>query len=367
MQDAPSSSAPALQSPAPPSPFSDAELRRRRLLVARAQASAGSPDHLAQVARVEAAERLQAAREAAERATLARERPRPSLTNEFDPGAPKPKWAREGRGGGGGFVRGRRKLRPWKRRQKPGAEPSGAVLAFSREHAWTPERSQALAVRCKKNSAIIAHPRTAAAALQQLGLWTQAAIRRVLHGQGWTLGDECARRHIALWATLEGFARPRAFLRPRRVRSSSGASRFAGVARYGFAVVGWTQPALALTVSGPATIDAGADPVDVKTVQRHTELAIEYGALQRVVRNPAAEPELRGNPTDSNPRGWPINEYWIPAPHFGKPGFSGRWFDDDGNPLELEPSLALPLEPRAKRPRRLRELRAQQAPPPTVA
>lgn len=379
------------------------ELARRRLMFAKAAAkslsgsSTEARELAARLAREQAAERLQSARAAADAAALAasrdRERPRPKLTNEFDPGPEKPRWSKEGRraeqpssdappstirgnslGGGDPSLvddaprRVRRKLRPWKAPRRKPLEPpsSSAMLEFRRQHAWTPERSRALAVRVKKNDAIIAHPRSAEAAHKRLPLWTQAAVRRALHAFGWTFGDEAARRHVAYWSTLEDFARPRAYVRPRQVgRSSTGATRFRGFSRFGLAVVGWTQQALALTLSGPACTDAGADPIDVKTVQRHTTIAEQFGGLQKVVRNPDAEAELRGRPTDANPRGWPINAYWIPAPGFVKPGFTGRWFDAQGNPLELDVSLELELTPRAKRPRRLRE--AAQAPPPLAS
>lgn len=355
-----------------------AELHRRRLLVARAALasfSGASPEARAaaqRVAAAEAAERLKRAIEAAEAASMEairdRQREPARLTNPWDPGAPKVRWEREGataqppqpnrRHG-----RRKKRLRPWKSPRRK-AQLSAAVLDFSKQHAWTPARSQALATRIKKNDAVIAHPRAADAALRQLSLWSQAAVRRACRARGWTLADEAARRHIAFWATLEDFARPRAYLRPRQFRSSGGAVRYVGAPKYGLAVVGWTQSALAIALSGPATTDAGADPIDVKTVQRHTELAELHGALQRVVRDPSAEAELRGRPTESNPRGWPINAYWIPAPGMMKPGFTGQHFDSEG-PINLEQALALELIARAKRPRRLRE-QAQPPPPPAA-
>jgi len=244
------------------------------------------------------------------------------------------------------------------------------VLAFARERKWTRERAQALATRTKRNDSIIAHPSSAAAALIRLSPWSHAAIRRALRAQGWTLADEAGRRHVALYATWEEFGRPRAYSRPRQIRSSSGAVRFAGIPRYGFAIVGWTQPALAIALSGPSTTSGGADPVDVKTIQRHTNLAEQYGAVQVVRHNPDAPPELRGLPCASNARGWAINEYWLPAPHFHKPGFVGRWFAADGSPIDLDEALGIELVPLAKRPRRLREQwareRAQTQPPPTA-
>lgn len=347
---------------------SPAELARRQALVAHAFGR-----ELADP-KIEAAARLATARAAAERAALAaaaeRERERPQLTNPFDLGPPKKRWDKEGPGPvevpGPARPRprryGRRKLRPWKERPAPGA----AVLDFCRDHAWTKERSQALATRVKKNDSTIAHPRAAEATLRRLPPWDQAAIRRALRAQGWTIANECARRHVALWDTWHDFARPRAYLRARRAESSGGATRFRGLPRYGLGVVGWTQTALALALSGPSTTDGGADPIDTKTVQRHVALASVHGGVQVVVRNPDAEATLRGAPCASNPRGWPINAYWIPAPGFHKPAFVGAHFDENGNPLALETSLAITLMPRAKRRRRLRELRAQQAPPPTV-
>lgn len=376
------------------------ELERRRRLLAWAR---GEEDPVrrraAQLQEIEA--RVEAARQAQERAALERQRAQPRLTNPFDPGPDKQRWAREGasRGGTGRDEEKvvdalpqpsaspdaaadsrseqtrrrrppRRRLRPWKTpRRSSATTPNEKVLAFAREHLWTHERAQRLATRAKRNDAIIAHPSSAEAALRRLGPWTQAAVRRALLGEGWTLADECARRHVAWWVTQEEFGSPRAYSRPRRITSTSGAVRFAGLPKYAIAVVGWTQTALAIALSGPAYSCGGADPIDTKTVQRHTALAVEYGGVQVVSRNPDAPPELRGRPCESNPRGWSINEYWLPSPKFHKPGFVGRWFEADGSPIGLDAALALDLVPRAKRARRVRELRArereqQQLPPP---
>lgn len=319
--------------------------------------------------------RMEAARAAAERAALERERPRPTLTNDFDPGPFKAKWSRESE-----LARAivgtstpaaaelekppparlsRLRSRPWKSRVRSKRED--LTLDFARERGWTRARSQALATRIKQNDRIIAHPRAAEAAARKLGSWTHAAIRRALRANRWTWGDEAARRHVAFWATLEDFARPRAYSRPRR---AAGASRFTGIARYSMCVVGWTQTALALAISGAACTEGHADPVDVKTVQRHAALATQHGALGVTVRNPDAPPELRGLPCASNGRGWPINMYWVPSPNFSKPGFAGSHFDAQGNPIALEESLALELPARAKRPRRLRE---EHRPPPLAS
>lgn len=377
------------------------ELERRRRLLARAsgkedpvQRRAAQLQELA--AKSEAASRAWAE----ERAAQERQRERPRLTNPFDPGPEKPSWAREGasrrqtapndatskslppppapavaapdsRAGEAPRRRSpRRRRRPWKApRRKVAAAPNEKVLAFARELKWTEERAQRLATRTKRNDAIIAHPSSAEAALRRLDPWAQAAIRRALRDRGWTLADECARRHVAWWATQEEFGSPRAYSRPREITSSTGATRFAGLPKFAIAVVGWTQTALAIALSGPAYSCGGADPIDPKTVQRHTALAVEFGGVQVVVRNPAAPAELRGLPCESNPRGWAINEYWLPSPQFHKPGFVGRWFDADGSPIGLEDALALELVARAKRPRRLRERRSrereqQQLPPP---
>jgi hypothetical protein len=138
--------------------------------------------------------------------------------------------------------------------------------------------------------------------------------------------------------------------------------RFAGLARYSLCVVGWTQTALAIALSGAAYLGGHSDPIDAKTVQRHTELAVAHGGVQVVVRNPDAPPELRGGPCSSNSKGWPINEYWLPAENFSaKPGFVGVHYGGDGSPIGLEDALAIELTPRAKRPRRLLE---QMRPPP---
>lgn len=350
--------------------------------MARAGASEAVRVELDAQARNEAlAARIERARVAQELAASSRERERPRLTNDFDPGPYKARWSREGelaaaikapasQGTGPtptdvsldsppARTRSRaRKLRPWKSARRKAVEPNERTLQFARERGWTRARSQALATRIKRNDAIIAHPRTAEAAALKLRPWSHAAVRRALRAMGWTWGDEAARRHVAFWSTLEDFARPRAFTRPRRV---GGMSRFVGFAKYGMCVVGWAQTALALALSGAACTEGHADPIDVKTVQRHAALASQHGALRVTVRNPDAEPELRGLPCDSNPRGWPINMYWLPAPNFTKPGFTGTHFDADGNPIGLEEALALELPARAKRPRRLRE--AQQPPP----
>ena len=50
-----------------------------------------------------------------------------------------------------------------------------------------------------------------------------------------------------------------------------------------------------------------------------------------------------------------------------KPGFAGRWFDADGQPIELKAALQIELVPRAKWRRRLREAASQAPPPPTAA
>jgi hypothetical protein len=135
-------------------------------------------------------------------------------------------------------------------------------------------------------------------------------------------------------------------------------------------VVGWTQTAIAITMSGAAHSCGGADPIDVKTVQRHTLLAVQYGGVDVVVRNPDADASLRGAPTDANPRGWPINQYWLPAPDMApKPGFSSSTtvvsFGVDGTPVDLLEALAIELTPRPKwRRRKLLEAQQAEAPPP---
>jgi hypothetical protein len=374
------------------------ELERRRRLIARARAQTvgASAQRDTAALQAEAAARVQRAREAADAAAYAaardRERDAPRLASPHDPGPVKPAWRREGTAPSRSVVvnqiteqrteagnsaaesastsqphvisRRRGKLRPWKApRRKPLTQPSAAVLAFAKEHAWTEKRSQALATRIKKNDATIAHPRSAEAAWRRLPLYLQAGARRAMHASGWTWADEAARRHVAFLCTLDDFSRPSAWQRPRQLRSSRGMpTRYRGMAKFALAVVGWTQTALALTISGPATTDAGADPVDPKTVQRHTALAEQYSGIQRVVRNPDAPAELRGRATPTNPRGWPINQYWIPSPDMMKPGFTGAVFDSEGQPIALEEALALELVPRAKRPRRLRE--AALSPPP---
>lgn len=386
-------SAAVAPSPAPPGGgdnalnLSAAELQRRQRLVARANGGAVTVEQR----HADAAARMHAAREAAERAQLDRQRDKPQLTNDFDPGPFKAKWSREGElaraivgtstPAGAKAIRpppagpshapgasatkptrpGLRGRRAWKQRRRKPVEPNERTLQFARERGWTRARSQALATRIKQNDSIIAHPRAAESTALKLGQWSHAAIRRAMRAMRWTWGDEAARRHVAFWATLEDFARPRAWSRPRRV---GGLSRYAGSAKYGMCVVGWAQTALALALSGAACTEGHSDPVDVKTVQRHAALASQHGALRVVVRNPDAEPELRGLPCDSNPRGWPINQYWLPAPNFTKPGFTGAHFDVDGNPIGLEESLALELPARAKRPRRLRE---EHRPPPLAS
>ena len=404
---------------------SEAELRRRRAMIACASAQAldaSSPAareiHCA-ITMQESEQRLASQREAAEREQAAqkaaRERERPAHVRNyrpahaFDPGPVHAAHERETqravaqrqrelqratddgaesreRVAAGATtatahgkrrqarVAAKRRHRAWKkaRARRVGGEVGALaekLLDFNKDQVWTLERRHALAIRMMRNSAIIAHPARADAELLRLPPWTRAAILRALRGEGWTLADEAARRHLALWCFFEDFARPRAWQRPRKVESKGAPTRFVGFSRYALAVVGWVQNAIALAISGPAHVDAGADPVDAKTVQRHVALAEHYGAMQVVRRNPAAEPHLRGRPTESNPRGWAINEYWIPTPDFMKPGFIGAHFDAEGNPIGLEDALALELVPRAKRPRRVREAKAQQAqsqPPPTA-
>lgn len=304
-------------------------------------------------------------------------------THEFDPGGVPASHAREAsqrRAGNSESAitsvaperRRRRRLRPWKApKRKPRSDLSERVLRFGLDRAWSTERKHRLAIRSKRNDAIIAHPSSAEAALRKLPEWSRAAVLRCLRGEGWTLADEAARRHVSWWATLEDFAVPRAWARPRRFESCAGAVRFRGSPKYGMCVVGWTQPAVAIAMSGAAYSCAGADPIDPKTVGRHTALAEKYGGVHVVRRNPDAEPHLRGAPTESNGRGWPINEYWIPAPQFApKPGFfasvSVVSFGADGTPLDLAEALAIELTPRPKWRQRQQLSKQQQAPPPPL-
>lgn len=383
--------------------LSAAELARRRSIGERALAS--TPEARAALQRAESKRLLDVARANAERAQLeaAAERERrarrPRQAHYFDPGADPsqaPAAVRDRERAHqqrerelAAAVAGnetpepmppprtrtrRKKLRPWKQARRKPAELSGRVLKFSRDHGWSPARAQALATRTKKNDAIIAHPRSAEAAYKQLPAWHQAAIRRALKALRWTFADEAARRHVALWATFEEFAYCVPFSRPRqylRMNKGKPEKAFSGAPRFGRVVRGWTQSALVLALSGAACTDAGADPIAEKTIQRHVVIAEDYGGLRRVVRNPDAAPEFRGFPTESNPRGWSINEYWVPdvgffKPDYAKPARDGApvHFDAEGNPLELELSLALELVPRMKRARRLREQREQ---PPPIA
>lgn len=369
-------------------PLPPEEIARRRRLVYGETDDEARARKLAEVQAKAVA--VASARDAAE---TRRQRAPVALTNPFDPGAPKAAWTREGEQPNSAVVscsstekparralsaseqierprgrrRARRREREWKLRRKPAGSMADAALRFASDRAWTVERSQRLATRTKKNEAIISHPARAEAELKQLTVWAQAAVRRALRGEGWTFGDEAARRHVAWWATMEDFARERAWSRPKAIRSKSGAVRFAGIAKFSRAVIGWTQSALAIALTGAALTWADADPVDVKTVQRHTGLAIAYGGVQLVAKNPDAPPELRGAPTDSNPKGWAINVYWLPdSPELHKPGFTGRWFDASGNAIGLDEALAIELIPRMKRARRLREERRAQraeAPP----
>ena len=391
-----------------------AELARRAALIARASGKL-PPEAEAELRRQELAGRVETARQAweASKPREGRDRP-PRMVNEFDPGPTKRRWEREGRqasdrkaaaagtrGEGSDRFNGadpaagsetntRSATEPEPARLVRHAEPDAertprrrgwklptkkrrklrhrdrvptleqAAVIFAKDRSWTLERRQRLATRVKRNERIIAHPSGAEAALRKLSLWAQASVRRALRAKRWTLGDEAARRHVAWWATMEEFARPRAWQRPRRVSQVAGMQRFAGIPRFALAVVGWTQTALAICLSGPAYSANGDDPIDVKTVQRHTALAQEFGAVQLVHHNPDAEPELRGAPTEANPRGWPINAYWIPSsPEFHKPGFTGRWIDHTGQPIDLEKALAIELNAKAKRARRLREARAE--------
>lgn len=351
-----------------------------------AKAQANLAHYRAEEARMQA---LCDAQEAAERRRRAQRVGR--MTCDLDPGPVKASWEAEAQRGRAAAVDppdppvpapaavpelvepkrvrvGRKRLRPWKapRRRSSQSSPEG-VINFSHDRAWTPERSQSMATRIKKNDACIAHPRAAEASLRKLSLFSQASVRRVLRAMGWTFADESARRHLALWLSWEEFMRPRAWSRPKRFQSKSGMHRFSGFPRYAMCCVGWTQEAFARLMSGPGCTDAGADPIDRKTVARHVALAEAHGGVQVVRRNPDAPPELRGRPCDSNPAGWSINEYWIPTEGMRKPGFVGQFYDAEGNAnaVALEEALAIVLSPRAKRARRLRE--AGQAPPPIDA
>lgn len=305
--------------------------------------------------------------------------------HEFDPGEPPKSHAREARSRSGiGETpatpdaapelarpkRQRRRHRPWKApRRKPRSDLSERVLRFGQDRAWSTERKQRLAIRVKRNEAIIAHPSSAEAALRKLPEWSRAAVLRCLRGEGWTLADEAARRHVTWWATLEDFAVPRPWRRPRAYKVGK-TERFRGPSKFAMCVVGWTQPAFAIAMSGAAYSCAGADPIDTKTVSRHTAYAEKYGGVHVVRKNPAAEPHLRGAPSDSNPNGWPINEYWLPAPQMApKPGFfasvSAVSFGLDGTPLDLAEALAIELTPRPKW-RRRKQLEQQESPPPPL-
>jgi len=407
--------------PPPPSPpggggslvynslgLSEQELKRRQLVAARLGAQ--TPAEVARVSALEHQAKLERLRADAERATLraAAERRqgarRPRSLHTLDPGpdpSQKPAAVRDRERAQQERERQaaqeavdavellqdslekkpprvrskRRGIRPFKapRRMANGEVPS-RILQFGRDRAWTRERSQKMATRTKKNDAIIAHPRRAYAEFVKLPAYTQAAIRRAMRAQRWTFADEAGRRHVALWATLEEFCYAVVYSRPKVHERMGEPTRFRGVPRFGQCVRGWTQPALAMMLSGAATTDADADPIDVKTIQRHVELAEDYGGLRRVVRKPDADPEFRGRPTASNPKGWPINEYWVPSAEFRKPAHSvptrdGQpvHFDANGEPIGLAEALAIELIPRVKRPRRLRELAASQAPPPTAS
>lgn len=369
--------------------LSEAEIKRRRLLVLNAQLRAGTLPPEAQariVAEAAAAQRewlLEAGARAEARERAEREKLRPKhareyrATNEFDPGVPPPSHARESvrsqpqrtaeksesterrvaPDSAPPSGRKRRRLhRPWKApRRKARSDLSETVLRFGSDRAWSTERKHRLAIRSKRNDAVIAHPQSAAAALAKLGEWSRAAVLRCLRGEGWTLADEAGRRHVAWWCAMEDFAVARAWRRPRRHDVAAGATRAfsGGLPKFGMCVVGWTQSAIAITLSGAAYSCGGADPVDDKTVQRHTELASRYGGVHVVVRNPDADDSLRGRPTPDNPRGWPINQYWLPAPHFApKPGFAASTtivsFGVDGTPMDLAEALAIELTPRRK-------------------
>lgn len=388
--------------------LSEQELQRRQLVAAKLGAQ--SPEERARVTVLEQQAKLAQLRDNAERLRLreAHERNRaarrPRQLHDFDPG-PDPSLkpaavrdrerarkeqeacdsARRVGVSSAEFLHEekkpprvrtkRRGIRPFKApRRKPNIDVPSRILQFGRERAWTRERAQKMATRTKRNDAIIAHPRRAYAEFLKLTAYTQAAIRRAMRGQRWTFADEAGRRHVALWATLEDFSYAVVYSRPKTYERMGMPSRIRGIPRFGQCVRGWTQPALALMLSGAACTDAGADPIDTKTVQRHVELAEDYGGLRRVVRNPDAEPEFRGRPTESNPKGWPVNEYWVPSAEFRKPSHSlptrdGQpvHFDSNGEPIGLAEALALELIPRVKRPRRLREQRASQAPPPIAS
>jgi len=375
----------------------EAEIRRRRLLALRAKINAGTLSPLEQAQIVREAGELQrsfysAAAARAEAAQLReRERERPAYgrsyrpAHEFDPGEPPKSHAREAaqhtpvveaaapelEAVPRAYKRKQRhRARPWKApRRKPKSGLSEHVLRFGADKAWSVERKHRLAVRTKKNDAIIAHPSSAAAAMRRLCEWSRAAVLRCLRGEGWTLADEAGRRHVSWWATQEEFAVPRRWT-PRKVFvKCAGMVRFPGMPKYAMCVVGWTQGALAIAMSGAAYSCEGADPIDPKTVGRHTALAEKYGGIHVVRRNPEAEAHLRGAPTDSNPRGWPINEYWLPSPQLApKPGFFASpgvvSFGLDGTPIDLAEALAIELTPRRKwRQRRLLELQQATAPP----
>ena len=376
----------------------EAELKRRRLVALRSQLQRGTLAPEAQARIVAEATELQRSyfAEAAARAEAAqlRERERehrPAYgrgykpAHDFDPGAPPRSHEREGQRplAKAGVevveaaslpirrVHKRKRHRAWKvPRRKPSSSMSERVLRFAEDRAWSKERRQRLATRSKKNDAIIAHPSSAEAALRGLSEWARAAVKRTLLGEGWTLADECARRYVAWWCFSEEMAIPRKWSRPRNVAAVSGMTKFRGLAKFAMCVVGWTQNAIAITMSGAAYSCAGADPIDPKTVQRHTALAVKYGGVHVVTRNPDAPDHLRGAPTEANPRGWSINEYWLPAPHMApKPGFFAATnvvsFGPDGTPTDLAEMLALELQPRRKwRQRKLLELQQAAEPPP---
>lgn len=376
------------------------EIRRRRLAALQAQIKAGTLSRESAARIVAEARELQRqyfkdAERAAEARELAeRERLRPKhargysahRTNPFDPGAPPASHAREeascssnsGEASEGSCSpekpkRARRKLRPWKaQRRKPHSQLSEKVLCFGTERAWTPGRKQKLAIRVKRNDAIIGHPSSAEAALNKLCPWARASVLRCCRGEGWTLADEAARRHVAWWATLEDFSVPRAWKRPRPQPGKGPKRAFAGgIPKFAMCVVGWTQTAIAIATTGAAYSCGGADPIDEKTVQRHTAYAEKYGGVHVVRRNPDAPAELRGAPTEANPKGWSINEYWLPAPQFApKPGFQASTdvvsFGVDGTPVDLLEALAIELTPRPKWRRRKLLEQQQAAPPPPL-
>lgn len=373
----------------------EAELKRRRFVELRAKLERGvlPPEGQAQIV----AEANQLARsyfaEAQARAEAAqlREREREHRPaygrgyrpgHEFDPGAPPRSHEREAAKAGQEVVapaslppaarsRRRKRSRAWKAPRRKATGLSDRVLRFAADRAWTKERRQRLATRSKKNDAIIAHPATAEAALRQLSEWARAAVKRTLLGEGWTLADECARRYVAWWCFSEEMAIPRKWWRPRNVAAVGGMTKFRGLAKFAMCVVGWTQSAIAITMSGAAYSVAGADPIDPKTVQRHTALAVKYGGVHVVTRNPEAPDHLRGAPTETNPRGWAINEYWLPAPHMApKPGFFAPTnvvsFGPDGTPTDLAEMLALELTPRRKWRQRQQLERLQALDPPQL-